>query len=77
MAAGGGAVGSTVFAAKAWPPAVCGLLLGLMQLPAAATFTDSLGSATAYTCVVSQVQHMAFTSLGRAIAARPPARPSS
>lgn len=43
-----------VFKAKAWPPALCGALLGMLQLPASALVHDSLGSSTSYQCIASQ-----------------------
>ena len=51
-----GAAGAAaqVFSAKAWPPALCGACLGLLQLVAGGLLNDSLGSSTAYTCVASQ-----------------------
>ena len=44
----------TLFAARAWPPALCGFLLGAMQIPAAAFIHDSLGSSSSYQCVAGQ-----------------------
>lgn len=50
----GGGGGKNPFLAKAWPPSLCGFLLGLLQLPCAFVLQDSLGSSTSYQCVTSQ-----------------------
>ena len=42
-----------VFGCRSWPPWASGLLLGLLQLPAAVVLRDTLGSATGYSAVCS------------------------
>jgi uncharacterized membrane protein YedE/YeeE len=45
--------------AKAWPPALCGLLLGCLQIPAGLLIGDSLGSSSSYQCIACQWLHLA------------------
>jgi uncharacterized membrane protein YedE/YeeE len=40
--------------AQAWPPFLCGLLLGLLQIPAGLAVGDSLGASAPYQCAASQ-----------------------
>jgi len=39
---------------KAWPPYISGILVGILQIPSVSTLGNSIGSSTAYVCVMSQ-----------------------
>lgn len=46
------------FASRAWPPSLCGALIGLLQFPAVAFMDDSLGSSGGYQCIAAQWIHL-------------------
>eukprot|EP01047_Picozoa_sp_COSAG01_P034441 COSAG01_NODE_2588_length_7414_cov_4.548052_2_plen_360_part_00 len=46
--------GFPALGARAWPPSLCGFLLGCLQIPAALLIEDSLGSSSSYQCISCQ-----------------------
>ena len=46
---------NNVFELRAWPPYIPGIIIGSLQLAAVLVMTDSIGSSSAYTTIVSQL----------------------
>ncbi|KAH3867574.1 UPF0394 inner membrane protein YeeE-like isoform X2 [Dreissena polymorpha] len=45
---------SNIVTAVAWPPSICGAIIGLLQLPLVFTVHDTMGGSSSYVTVVSQ-----------------------
>ena len=50
--------------ARAWPPEVAGVLVGVLQWPVRYFFSDGLGSATSY-CTITAVPLKAIFGAGK------------
>ncbi|KAH9489517.1 hypothetical protein Btru_037378 [Bulinus truncatus] len=47
--------GSGILGSRAWPPYVAGMIIGCLQIPIVLAVQDTLGSATSYVTVASQI----------------------